>query len=268
MPLSITFSHGDDDGMDSPGTCIKRERELRGFTLKDVHEATRIPVKNLRALEADDFEALPQQAFVKGYIRACCKYMGLDETDLVLRYELYIKDDTPVEEAAAPEKEKSPVTKAFSVSSKQMVAALVAVGVVIIVLFYLLSGSSKQVDVSEEAVAVKPEPVTAKKVSVPTTQTPPPPAVVHKASKPALNAAVPGHVLKVIATDDVWIKFSIDKKKPFDVLFKKGESRQWLMKKGVSLVIGNAAGVNLVFDGKPLKTGGKAGSVMRLKLPR
>jgi len=106
MPLSITFFHGDDDGMDSPGTCIKRERELRGFTLKDVHEATRIPEKNLRALEADDFDALPQQAFVKGYIKACCKYMGLDETDLVLRYELYIKDDTPVEEALPLVKER------------------------------------------------------------------------------------------------------------------------------------------------------------------
>ncbi|MFQ5354430.1 MAG: helix-turn-helix domain-containing protein [Thermodesulfobacteriota bacterium] len=258
--------------MESPGTCIKRERELRGFSIKDVHEATRIPEKNLLALEADDFEALPQQAFVKGYIRACCKYMGLDETDLVLRYELFIKDDTSEEEPPPPEEEKSPVIKAVSLSSKQIVTALVVIGLVIIVLFYLLRGPSRQ---GEPAKGFAPatEPVPAAEIEsttgVEAEAAPeiPEEAAVIDAAPPAEEAAVPGHVLKVIATDTVWMKFTIDDKEPFEVLFKEGEARQWLLQERVSLVIGNAAGATLVFDGQPVKIDNEPGRVIRLNLP-
>ncbi|MFQ5428602.1 MAG: RodZ domain-containing protein [Thermodesulfobacteriota bacterium] len=264
--------------MESPGTCIKRERELRGFSIKDVHEATRIPEKNLLALEADDFESLPQRAFVKGYIRACCKYMGLDETDLVLRYELFIKDDTPEEETPAPVEDKGPVIKAVSMSSKQMVAALVIIGIIIIVVFYLLSGSDQQGEL-EKGLSDTPEPVSAsraenaapaalpetgKPVAAPEARKPAAEAVT---GEPAVEASPPGHVLKVIATDEVWMKFTIDNKEPFEVLFKEGEARQWLLKEGVNLVIGNAAGATLVFDGKPVKIDSEPGRVIRLSLP-
>ncbi len=266
MPLSITFSHGDNEGMESPGTCIKRERELRGFSLKDVHEATRIPEKNLIALEADDFDALPQQAFVKGYIRACCKYMGLDETDLVLRYELFIKEDTPEEEAPPPIESKGPV-RALSLSSKQIMTLLVVIGIIIIVLYYFLSASPRSV---EPDVAVIEPDVPEVNVEAPASAVPPEPAKpLDPVLTPKPEAQVPmaGHVLKVIATDDVWIKFSIDGKKPFEVLFKKGNTRQWLMKKGVDLVIGNAAGASIIFDGEPVKMVNMPGRVVRMRLP-
>ncbi|MFQ5479994.1 MAG: RodZ domain-containing protein [Thermodesulfobacteriota bacterium] len=252
--------------MESPGTCIKRERELRGFSLQDVHKATRIPEKNLRALEADDFDALPQHAFVKGYIRACCKYMGLDETDLVLRYELFIKDNTPVEESPPPEEDKGPAARSFSLSSKQIVAALVVIGIIIIVLFYMLSGSPRH----EELVKAAPESVPASPAKSPApaalTETAKPAAPAHESSS-AAEVSPPGHVLKIIATDDVWVKLNIDNKKPFEVLFKKGNTRQWLMKKGVSLVIGNAGGASIVFDGEPVKMVNMPGRVVRMRLP-
>lgn len=80
--------------MESPGEHLKRERELRGYTLKKVFEVTRVPLKYLEAIEADDFDNLPQPAFVKGFLRAYCKFLGIDDNDSVLRYDLYLKEKT------------------------------------------------------------------------------------------------------------------------------------------------------------------------------
>ncbi len=242
--------------MESPGACIKRERELRGFSIQDVHEATRIPIKILVALEADNFEALPQAAFVKGYIKASCKFMGLDETDLLLRYELFMKDNAPVEETPAEATHPPGPARAISLSSKRVVGLLLALGLLIIIGFYLLSGIGREGDILKTPSA--PTPIEKAEA----------PAVAPETVKaPAKKVTPPGHVLKVIATDDVWIKLTIDKKKPFEVLFKKGDSRQWLMKTGVNLVVGNAGGVTLVFDGKPVKMVNMPGRVIRMKLP-
>src|SRR5574340_341513 len=78
--------------MESPGEYLKRERELRRASLTSLFEATRIPLKYLEAIEADDYESLPHPTFVRGFIKSYCKYLGLDETDAVLRYELYMKE--------------------------------------------------------------------------------------------------------------------------------------------------------------------------------
>ncbi len=255
--------------MESPGACIKRERELRGFSIQDVHEATRIPIKILVDLEADNYEALPQAAFIKGYIKASCKFMGLDETDLVLRYELYMKDNAPVEEPPAEVAPAGPV-RAVSLSSKRVVGLLLVLGLLIIIGFYLFSGT----DGEEKLVKSTSAPAAPASIEVAESTAPAEMekakslAPVHKTVKaPAIEMRPPGHVLKVIASDDVWVQLTIDNKKPFEILFKKGESRHWLMKKGVDLVIGNAGGMTLVFDGKPVKTVKKPGRVIKMRLP-
>jgi len=261
MSLSIEFSDGDKrgKGMESPGACLKRERELRGFSLHDVHAATRIPVKRLADLEADNFNALPQEAFVKGYIKASCKFMGLDETDLLLRYELFMKDNAPLEEVPSEVAAPGP-ERAVSLGSKKVMGLLLALGLLIIIGFYFLRGSGPEERlVNTPGVAAPSAPVESVEPSV--TASAAVPVSEHEA------AATPGHVLKIIATDNLWLKLTIDKKKPFDVLLKKGEAKQWLMKSGVSLVIGNAGGATLVFDGKPVKMPHKPGRVIKMKFP-
>jgi len=260
MSLSIKFSDGDKrgKGMESPGACLKRERELRGFSLHDVHEATRIPVKRLADLEADNFDALPQEAFVKGYIKAACKFMGLDETDLLLRYELFMKDKAPLEEQPAEIAAPGP-ERAVSLSPKKVVGLLLVLGFLIIIGFYLFRGSGPEEKLVNTSTDAAP--------SAPIERVEPSAPAPEDVKAPVEEAIPPGHVLKVIATDDLWMKLTIDKKKPFEVLLKKGNAKQWLMKKGVSLVIGNAGGAALVFDGKPVKMPHKPGRVLKMEFP-
>jgi cytoskeletal protein RodZ len=72
-----------DGSSPSFGQKLKMERESRGLTLDYVSQTTRVPVHHLTALEQDDLEALPDDVFVKGYLRAYAECLNVD-ADLVL----------------------------------------------------------------------------------------------------------------------------------------------------------------------------------------
>src|SRR5664279_4781411 len=59
---------------------------MRGVTLDDIAEATKIGTRLLRALEEEHFELLPGGIFNKGFVRAYAKYLGLNEDQAVADY--------------------------------------------------------------------------------------------------------------------------------------------------------------------------------------
>ena len=73
--------------MVSFGEQLQREREARGMSLSEVAAVTRIPVRYLRALEANDFSDLPGEVFARGYVRACANCLGADAAPLIKAYE-------------------------------------------------------------------------------------------------------------------------------------------------------------------------------------
>ena len=70
----------------SLGERLRREREMRGVSLDDIAEATKIGTRLLRALEEEHFELLPGGIFNKGFVRAYAKYLGLNEDEAVADY--------------------------------------------------------------------------------------------------------------------------------------------------------------------------------------
>jgi len=68
------------------GERLRREREMRGVSLDDIAEATKIGTRLLRALEDEQFELLPGGIFNKGFVRAYAKYLGLNEEEAVADY--------------------------------------------------------------------------------------------------------------------------------------------------------------------------------------
>jgi len=75
------------------------------------------------------------------------------------------------------------------------------------------------------------------------------------------------HSLELIASDATWLSATIDGKTPKEMMLRAGDKVQWTAKNSVSLVIGNAAGLRLVFDGKELGPLGGKGKVVKLRLP-
>jgi cytoskeletal protein RodZ len=76
------------------GETLRREREMRGVSLEEVSNATRITTRNLEALENEQWEQLPGGVFNRGFIRSIAKFLGLDEEALVSEY-VIATDDKP-----------------------------------------------------------------------------------------------------------------------------------------------------------------------------
>ena len=91
---------------ESLGEYLKRERELRQISLEEVAEGTKIAIYRLRTMEADRWEKLPAEIFVKGFIKSYAEFIGLVPEDVILRYqEIHAVDeslDEPTEPAYKP----------------------------------------------------------------------------------------------------------------------------------------------------------------------
>lgn len=72
--------------MASFGEELRRERELRDISLKEIAEATKISIKFLEALEQNHFDLLPGGIFNRGFIRAYARFIGVDGEEMVNAY--------------------------------------------------------------------------------------------------------------------------------------------------------------------------------------
>lgn len=84
--------------MPSFGETLKRERELRQISLREIAEATKINLRYLEALERDDFRHLPGGVFNKGFVRAFAQFIGIDADAMVTAY----LDEERSQEARSP----------------------------------------------------------------------------------------------------------------------------------------------------------------------
>jgi cytoskeleton protein RodZ len=65
------------------GDRMRREREMRGITLEEISESTKISKRSLQALEEEDFDLLPGGIFNRGFVRAYARFLGIDEEQAV-----------------------------------------------------------------------------------------------------------------------------------------------------------------------------------------
>ena len=270
--------------MESPGEYLKREREMRGVALKDIANATKIRAGLLSALEKNDFNAMPAAPFVKGFIQAYSKYLGIDVHDALLRYESYMRSLAEGEVTAPQETAAKPAfISQFPPSITAIVVAvtlmLIASGIYIIVSkketaepvnSTLLSG---QVENKDEAKGEPPSPPADsgnKKGLRSDTAASLPPKDINKTRETASDSREAGKApftLIIEATKPTWVKAEVDGQNPFEVSLREGEKVKWNAKEKFSILIGNAGGANVVFNGKPLGSLGGEGKVAKLILP-
>jgi cytoskeleton protein RodZ len=77
---------GNGTAMGAFGDRIRREREMRGITLDEITESTKISRRHLEALETEHFDQLPGGVFNKGFVRAYARFLGIDEDQAVADY--------------------------------------------------------------------------------------------------------------------------------------------------------------------------------------
>lgn len=85
--------------MDTFGEFLRNQREKKGIRLEEIASITKIHLHNLQFLEDGDWERLPPEPFIRGFIIAYAKYVGLDTADTLERYALEMgKSEAPLPE--------------------------------------------------------------------------------------------------------------------------------------------------------------------------
>lgn len=264
---------------------LKAVREARGFSLNDVFCATRVSTITLTALESWDFDRLPPPVYTKNFIRIYAQAIGVDDKPILNRYEKHLDSIKPTREETEDTKprRKTGWRHFFLFGS-------LAIAIVAAILVYSLrlndhSGSLHSPGESAESIpsaqpdtispiepstipqtSPRPAPpqvvtaTTAAKVSIPASQAPAAPPSSEKASEKKLH-------LLIEAKELTWARITEDGFPSSQVLLKPGERIERKASDFFQLDIGNAGGIDIIFQGKPLGSLGKRGQVIHIRLP-
>jgi transcriptional regulator with XRE-family HTH domain len=97
----------DGAGGETLGAILRRAREARNFSLREVSDQTRITRRHLEAIEADDYKQLPGGIFNRSFVKAFARAVGYDEEEAVRAYQRVAKesgesfDDSPTTRQAS-----------------------------------------------------------------------------------------------------------------------------------------------------------------------
>lgn len=129
---------------ESPGNQLASARQRHGFTPEYVASKLHLRVRIIELIEADDYERLPEPVFVKGYLRAYAKLLGMNHEPILNLYKSNYMTDTKFEKTLWQSK-KEPL------KAERMVkwfTALFATAVLIAVVIWWQQHQENQQDAS------------------------------------------------------------------------------------------------------------------------
>ena len=234
--------------MSSFGEHLKVRREKKDISIEEVSKATKISISVLQALENDLYDDLPPKVYVRGFIRSYCRYVGLDETELLRSYE---------EAAAANKTAESHARERATAKGDRARLFLLLVLFAVLVALLIHDSFSTQPTVVE----VAPEPrkdMGAVKAEIP--------AVKEKGIlDERMSPPAPIPIRMVISCiSRTWLGLTIDNDRPFEVNLMQGDEVCWKGEERIALKIGNAGGVRISVNEIPLKPFGKPEEVVTL----
>ena len=273
--------------MDSLGQYLRECRTQHGMSLEELAARTRIRLQTLQALEQDDYPALPVEVTVKGFLRAYARCLGLDEQDVLVRYQRFAAEHFQIAQDANPigRVEQRVMPEPFWRRNLTLVGVMLA-GLVIVI---------------AGLIALKPpvdrEPPTSIAVPgrvVPPTYPPAGPAEGLPNPSPLPTPIAPDHEgpvlpstgepsgspqsvpidavhlqqLTIAATETSWVQVTIDGLRQKEVLLQPGERVTWEAEHAFRLTVGNAGGVSVELNGQPVGSLGPSGRARTLVLPK
>jgi cytoskeletal protein RodZ len=228
---------------ESLGKYLWRERETRKISLKEVSKKIKIREQFLKAVEEDRLDLLPSPTYVKGFLSAYARYLGIDPSEVIVRYETALKGEP------APH-EEIPIQKRISWNEKYLWVIGGAIIVAFVAFYLLLFPPSKP---PMQPVSPKP----AVKKAIPSLPPPPPP---EGAGKVPVSEEKPIR-LQLRTVERTWVSIHLDDQPELDITLQPGEGVSYQAMKRIQLLIGNAGGLDLIFNDKRLEKVGKSGEV-------
>ena len=144
-----------------PGEYLRHIRLAQKRELADVAKALNMPLKTLSALESDEYKALPEATFIKGYYRIYAKYLNVDASAIIQRFdEIYANDTGLLPNHAlkdSPIKIMGKLPGSNSDRNKRWLKRILIAVVVIFVLSLLVLGIQKWTAKKQSAAPVAPQ---------------------------------------------------------------------------------------------------------------
>lgn len=263
MPEQEPHPPGGASELASFGEELRREREIRGISLKEIADATKISKRFLDALERNDHKTLPAPVFTRGFVREYARYVGLNVEEMVNRYNFAAANDDRIEKppqvekyAKVPPRDISPkpapkrgIPPAYAKIDRNAILLVILVAAVAAAASWAIREKSRR-DAAEAAANTVPV-AAAKTATVPAAAVPKPP------DDSVLR-------MTVEARADSWLELTADGERAFYGDFKAGSRQEFEAKEQFTFAkIGNAAGLNLVINGVPVPALGDEGEVVR-----
>lgn len=108
------------------GEKIRKLRSEYRMSFAEVSRATKIPVKYLEYLEHAEYEKLPADVYVRGYLRSYARHLGLSDETLIKLYEKeqHINKNLGRERTVSGIRPRVPLSgTGFAVTSKEVIIA-------------------------------------------------------------------------------------------------------------------------------------------------
>jgi cytoskeleton protein RodZ len=243
------------------GDWLRRQREMREISLRDIADRTKISLRYLQAMEDDRFDLLPAPIFAKGFLREYARYVGLSPDEVVNHYLSVQQQGTPDDEGGK-DGVKNAVKRDSTLSSQRptrpkpvrnwtyglflLLAVLALIGLVAALYWY----AEKRRD--DPAADVTPPPIAA----------PPAPAAVSVAA-PVITPEGPKAPLEVNIdlTSACWVEVSADGKRIVAQEYAQGESETFKAQQSVQVTLGDTSAAEIQVNGFSYPLNGKLGEV-------
>ena len=234
------------------GRYLQSIRLEKKISLEEVAAQTRIGLGNLMLVEQEDHEQLPAEVFVKGFLRSYAAAIGADGDEAVRRYESRLNVVQKIAESEASV--EKPVKQVWWKLILALCAFLCIIALSIAFAKYFLINTATHEQPAAQPAAAEP-------------------SVAAKSEQTAATGAESGTpksgelILQISALENTWVKVIVDENESTEYDLKAGDNLQVEAKTGYNLLIGNAAGVTLKLNGKPVSIPGESGQVVTLHLP-
>ena len=237
----------------SYGRYLQAIRLEKKISLEKVSAQTRIGLGNLLLIEQEDHEGLPAEVFVKGFLRSFAVAIGADGDEAVRRYESKLDVVHKIAESEAS------LGKPGTRLGRSLLISFILLFGIIVVSIFGISFFRDQPGADEPI---------EKKAGAEKEQT-----VAPRDQREAVSEAMPGRAipkklsLEITALEDTWLKVIIDEKDSTEYSLNSGDRLELEATSGYNLLIGNASGVKIKLNDKPVSILGKSGQVVTLHLP-
>ena len=269
-----------ESGAETPvGAYLRGIREAKGLQLDDASRVTKIGKNYLVAIEAGEFEKLPNAAYIKGFLRLYAGFLSLSGDEVVARYEKGLAPPPgPKSETGVPHPKGSGAHTGidtlertrFRSYGRWVIPALLLVLVVIAALFFS-EGEQPRVQPPPTAPVPAAPPAPApvaqpvqKQLSSARGETPPLPGGAE--TSPAPGGKQSGIVLRLRFNQDSWLSITIDDSISQRYDLKAGDIIEWKGQRSFALDLGDGGAVEAEFNGRPLNALGEPGKPAHVEL--